>query len=162
MVIDLKTIKNSKDIKIIENKSFFIGIIKRINSKEEINPILENIKNTYKDATHYTYAYKVNNEVKANDDNEPSKTAGMPILEVLNKFGLDNCLLIVVRYFGGIKLGAGGLIRTYRKTAIETVKNAELIELEKGYIIKDVIYSLKKEGYLDTNKYERRRNLSIV
>ena len=102
---------------IIINKSRFICLTCNIADVNEVNKKLEEIKNKYKDATHYCYAYIIGGMEKANDDGEPSGTAGVPILNVLQKEGLKNVLCVVVRYFGGIKLGAGGLTRAYTKAA---------------------------------------------
>lgn len=107
---------------IIIKNSKFITLTYHINEIENVKIILDNIKKEYKKATHYCYAYKVNNLEKAYDDGEPKGTAGLPILNVLNKNGLNNVLCIVIRYFGGTKLGHGGLIRAYTKSASESVK----------------------------------------
>ena len=116
-------------------KSKFISLLFRINSLDDISMYLEKVKNTYKDATHYCYAYKIDNLKKASDDGEPGGTAGLPILEVLDKKNLDNILCIVVRYFGGIKLGAGGLLRAYSNSVKEVINIANIIELVDSYII---------------------------
>lgn len=103
-------------------KSKFIGLYYEVDKVEEVNTILDEIKKEHKKARHIPYAYKIDNEIKKTDDKEPSGTAGMPILNIIEKNNLNHCLLIVVRYFGGIKLGAGGLIRAYSTTAKETIK----------------------------------------
>lgn len=107
-------------------KSKFIGTFYQITTLDEIAQILDNLKKEHKKATHICYAYRLSNPFseKACDDGEPSGTAGKPILNVLQKQNRQNCLLVVVRYFGGIKLGAGGLVRAYSKTASETLKEA--------------------------------------
>ena len=107
---------------IIINKSKFIALIYYIDNINEINNLLDKVKKEYKDATHYCYAYILDNSEKANDDGEPTGTAGLPIMEVILKNDLINILAIVIRYFGGIKLGAGGLIRAYSKACIEALK----------------------------------------
>ena len=114
------------------NKSKFYGFLVPINSIEEINQIIENIKNEYKDATHYCYAYILDNTKRFNDDGEPGGTAGMPILNVLESNNLDHVLAIVVRYFGGIKLGAGGLVRAYTNSITETLDKSSIIRMIKG------------------------------
>ena len=105
-------------------KSKFIGQLFNVSSQEEILSILQETKKEHKKATHICYAYRLSSPFseKTFDDGEPSGTAGKPILNVLQKQDRHNCLLIVVRYFGGIKLGAGGLVRAYSKTASETLK----------------------------------------
>lgn len=128
------SIKENKKNELIIKKSKFITYIYHIHKKEDINNILDTLKSKYKDATHCCYAYIYENEMKASDDNEPSKTAGTPILEVLKKNKLNYVLCVVIRYFGGIKLGAGGLIRAYSSSCKEVLIN-NIIELEDGYLI---------------------------
>lgn len=131
-----ETIKNSK----------FICLAFRINDKSNVKTIINEIKNEYKNATHYCYAYKLINDKGFSDDGEPNKTAGVPMLTVIEKEELINVLIVVVRYFGGIKLGPGGLIRAYTKTTKEVLKIANKIDLIDGYNIKiSFPYSLEKE-----------------
>jgi len=103
-------------------KSKFYGYLFELNNIEEVEIILNNIKKENKKARHFPYAYKFNNIAKKTDDKEPSGTCGTPILNVLERNNLNNHLLIVVRYFGGIKLGAGPLLRSYSKAANEVIK----------------------------------------
>ena len=105
-------------------KSKFIGYYYSINNKEEIEIIFSNLKKEHKKARHIPYAYKIGGIVKKSDDKEPSNTAGMPIYNLLERKKLDNSLVAVVRYFGGIKLGAGGLFRAYMDAA-NAVTNEE-------------------------------------
>ncbi|MBQ8659711.1 MAG: YigZ family protein [Bacilli bacterium] len=98
-------------------KSKFIGLYYEISSQEEAKEIIENLKKEHKKARHIPYAYKVNNTAKKSDDKEPSNTAGLPIYNIIERKNLDNCLIAVVRYFGGVKLGAGGLLRAYSDAA---------------------------------------------
>ena len=116
------TITNDITNEIIIKNSKFITIIHKINNVYEINSFLEQLKEKYKDATHYCYAYIIDEHKKFSDDNEPSGTAGNPIMQVLDKNNLQNIICVVIRYFGGIKLGAGGLIRAYSKSASECIK----------------------------------------
>lgn len=107
-------------------KSKFIGQKFNVSSIDDVNRILADIKKEHKKATHVCYAYRIVGKEyleKAFDDGEPSGTAGKPILNVIQKQDLKNVLVVIVRYFGGIKLGAGGLLRAYSKTASETLKN---------------------------------------
>ena len=128
---------------IIINKSKFIALTYHIDNIDEINNLLDKVKKEYKDATHYCYAYILDNSEKANDDGEPSGTAGLPILNVLKKENLNHVLCIVVRYFGGIKLGAGGLIRAYSNATKEVIITKKFNE---GYLIKiDIDYSNIKQ-----------------
>ncbi len=116
------TIKNSK----------FIGVIIPIESKDDVKDNLNKLKEEYKNATHYCYAFKLINDKGFSDDGEPNKTAGIPILNVIEGNDLVNVLVVVIRYFGGIKLGPGGLIRAYSNTCKEVINKSTLIELIKG------------------------------
>lgn len=129
----MKSVKNNEHTIIIKN-SKFICYIYQVETIDEINNILENINQKYFDATHRCYAYILDNLKKESDDGEPSGTAGIPMLQVLEKNNLNHVLCIVVRYFGKIKLGAGGLVRAYTKSVTETLKN-NIIDLIPGYKI---------------------------
>ena len=110
---------------IIIKKSKFITKLYKINDVSEVNNIIEELQKEYKKATHICYAYIINGQEKAVDDKEPSGTAGRPILNVLQKRKLNEIMIVVIRYFGGIKLGAGGLVRAYTKSASEIIKEYE-------------------------------------
>lgn len=147
------SIKNNSIYEYIIKGSKFISLIYRVYDKDEVNNILKNIKNGYPNATHYCYGYVINNDVKANDDNEPSGTAGYPILNQITNNNLNYTLIVVVRYFGGVKLGAGLLTRTYAKVAREIINKDNIIKLEKGYDI-DIIFDyndIKDIDYLLDN-----------
>ena len=131
----MKTVKNNISNEIIIKNSRFITYIYRLTSNN-YNIYLDDIKKIHPKATHYTYAYIYNNRGYSYDDNEPANTAGRPMLNVLEKENLNNILVITVRYFGGIKLGAGGLVRAYTKSVTEALKQEEFIYLEEGYKIK--------------------------
>ena len=112
-------------VEIIEKKSKFLGYSFKISSADEVASIITSLKKEHKKCTHICYAYATKTPLvlaKAVDDGEPSGTAGRPILNVIEKKGISNILVVVVRYFGGIKLGAGGLVRMYTKCASESVK----------------------------------------
>ena len=128
-------VNNSENI-IIINKSKFITNIFYINNLNDINIYLNKTKEKYKDATHHCYAYIINNTKRFNDDGEPNGTAGMPILDCLEKNKLNHTLCIVTRYFGGIKLGAGGLVRAYSNSISNALKNSKFFKLKDGYKIK--------------------------
>lgn len=130
------TIKNNSIYQYEIKKSKFITLLFKTNNIDEIENIIIDIKKKYPDATHHCYAYKIGNIQKFSDDGEPGGTAGLPIMEIINKKKLDYILCVVVRYFGGIKLGAGGLVRAYSKATNEAIENNIIIELEKGYLIK--------------------------
>lgn len=128
----MKTIKKNTTNEIIINKSRFITKLIKINNEEEIKNKLDFLKREYKDATHYCYAYITGNIKRFNDDGEPGGTAGMPILNVLENNNLTNILAVVIRYFGGIKLGAGGLVRAYTKAITEGLNNVSIVNLTNG------------------------------
>lgn len=128
----MKTIKECYSSLQTIQKSEFIANIYPVSSIEEINDILAKVRKKYYDATHNCYAYVlgVNADiVKASDDGEPSQTAGVVIYDVLKKNELTNVLAIVTRYFGGIKLGAGGLVRAYSSTTAQALINAKFFSL---------------------------------
>lgn len=149
----MKSIQKEITNEIIINKSKFITILTNINDIDKVKEKLENIKKTYKDATHYCFAYIINNHEKCSDNGEPSGTAGMPILNVLKQNNLTNILCVVIRYFGGIKLGAGGLIRAYSSSASEALNKANIVNLVKGYkiIIEFSYNNIKQIDYLLKN-----------
>lgn len=159
-MIILKTIINNVSSKTEINKSKFYCYIFKINNKNDINEKIELIKKQYKDATHYCYAYILDNAKKFSDDGEPSKTAGMPILNVLEKKELDHVLCIVVRYFGGIKLGAGGLIRAYTNSVVNTISDDNIKELHNGFKIK-ITFSYDNLKYIDNllSNYDIEKSL---
>jgi len=102
-------------------KSKFYGYLYEIDNIVEVETILENIKSNNKKARHFPYAYKFNSMAKKTDDKEPSGTCGTPLLNVLERNNLNNHLIVVVRYFGGVKLGAGPLLRSYNKCANDLI-----------------------------------------
>ena len=114
------------------NKSKFIGIIFKVNSIVDFNNMMDSIKDKYPKATHYVYAYRFINEFKSSDDGEPGGTSGMPIFNVIDKEKLFNTAIVVVRYFGGIKLGAGGLVRAYSKCASNLIDDSRKSLLLEG------------------------------
>ena len=138
------TIKDNSKYELIIKNSKFITLIYKINDQKDISIYLNKVKEEYKDATHYCYAYILNNIKKSSDDGEPSGTAGIPILKVLEMSNLTNILVIVVRYFGGIKLGANGLIRAYTKSAANAIKENNIIELTEGINL-DITFPYNKE-----------------
>lgn len=134
MVILMFTIKETYKTEIIINKSVFICTLMPINDGDHANELLKDIRKQYYDATHncYAYVYGLNGEyARCSDDGEPSQTAGVVILDVLKKNNLTNVLAVVTRYFGGIKLGAGGLVRAYSSSTSESVKAARIYTIEK-------------------------------
>lgn len=135
---ELKTIENKVTAEVEEKRSRFIANIFYIESAIEAENIIKQTKKKYYDARHNCYAYIVKEEQmikKSSDDGEPSGTAGSPILNVIEKNGLCNVLVIVTRYFGGILLGTGGLVRAYTEATIKAIEKANIVLQEEGYEI---------------------------
>ncbi len=141
---------------IIIKNSKFITVLLPFTNIDEFSNLIDNIKIKYPKATHYCYAYILGNVKKASDDKEPSNTAGRPILHVLEENNLNHVLCVVIRYFGGIKLGVGGLTRAYTKSVVEALKNITLQKLEKGNIIEITF------PYDDSIKYENLFKDNII
>ncbi len=130
-------------------KSRFIGTSIPVTSSQEAMEIINEFKKKYWDATHNCYAYRINeNEKKCSDDGEPSKTAGYPILDVIDNNKIDNCLIIVTRYFGGTLLGTGGLVKAYTEGANAALKNAKVIEIYNGINV-DINCNYEEYGSLN-------------
>ena len=121
-------LKNSLNHELIIKKSRFICYLYKVNNLDDINNYLNEIKEEHKNAKHVCYAYILGNNKKASDDKEPSGTAGIPMLNLLEQRNLNHILAIVVRYFGGIKLGTGGLFRAYSGVLKETIDLADIEE----------------------------------
>lgn len=153
----MKIVKDITINEIIIKKSKFISTLKRVNSNEEASNYLKEIKKKYYDATHNCYAYLIgdNFEIqKQSDDGEPSKTAGFPILDVLKNNEITNTICIVTRYFGGIKLGTGGLVKAYQSSCIEVIKKASFVKktlVENWIVITPYEYLGVMEQYLRCN-----------
>lgn len=125
-----KTIRHEAEAEIIEKKSRFIAAAKPVTTEQEALDFINSKRSRFYDASHNVYAYILseNNIARFSDDGEPSGTAGMPVMEVLKKEGLTDLVVVVTRYFGGTLLGAGGLIRTYGKSAKEGIVAAGITE----------------------------------
>ena len=153
------TIKEEYEDKIEVSKSQFYSFLIPLNSEEEVALLIKEKRMQFVKARHVCYAYIFNSNYKYSDDGEPSGTAGKPLYELLNKNNLTNCILIVVRIFGGVLLGAGRLLRTYVESGLNSIKKANKFEISKNYefLIKleiklENINVLK--GYLVKYKYE--------
>lgn len=136
---DYHTVKGYGESEIIIQKSRFLTYVNRAETEEEAQDFINSIKVKHKDATHNCSAYIIgehDNIQKANDDGEPSGTAGVPMLEVLKKQGIKDTVVVVTRYFGGIKLGGGGLIRAYGKATTEGVSAAKVVERKLHHLMK--------------------------
>ena len=166
MVKEYKTINAEQVIEIIEKKSRFIASVKPVESEEEAEEFIESIRKKYKDAGHNVYAYKVGldrEKTKMSDDGEPAKTAGVPILDILKKEEIRNCVVVVTRYFGGTLLGTGGLVRAYShagkeglvKAGIVTKKLYEKLRIRVEYTITGKLKNeiLKNENIIEDINY---------
>lgn len=132
----MKTIKSQSENIYIVNKSKFISLAYPVSHEDECKEYLSEVSSKYSDATHICYAYILSTPrvEKCSDNGEPSGTAGRPMLEVLKKKNLENVLIVVVRYFGGKKLGAGGLIRAYTTSANSVIDTSEIVEYRPKFI----------------------------
>ncbi len=117
---------------IVEKKSRFIANVKAVKSEEEAIAFINEIKKKYWDARHNCMAYVVNDIQRFSDDGEPSGTAGKPILDVITGRELTNAVIVVTRYFGGVLLGTGGLVRAYQRASIEALEDATIAEKKQG------------------------------
>lgn len=126
-----KTTEHEGSAEMIERKSRFIGYCRPVKTQEEAISFIEEIRAMHRQATHNVYAYvlRKDNISRYSDDGEPAGTAGVPVLEVIKKGGLTDVAVVVTRYFGGILLGAGGLVRAYGKSAALGIESANPIEM---------------------------------
>lgn len=160
---EFTTIKNDSTGEIIEKKSKFIANAFYVESQEKAEEKLKEVKKRYNDARHNCYAYRVIKEdriiEKCSDDGEPSGTAGAPMINILQKNNLCNILVVVTRYFGGILLGTGGLVRAYSESMNKALEIAEKIEVEEGFVLE--VYIDYKD--LELFKYYcRNENVNII
>lgn len=151
-----RTIASSSEGSYKEKGSKFLSFAFPVKNVDEINQIIAQYRKQYYDARHICYAYMLGNaknEWRANDDGEPSGTAGRPILGQINSFELTNVLVIVVRYFGGILLGTGGLITAYKEASRDALEQAsiveqtidEIISIEFDYLLMNEVMRIVKE-----------------
>ena len=122
---------SSEEVLFKEKNSKFFGYAFPVDSESAIKPIIDSLRKQHPHAVHYCFAYQMGTDnvlYRANDDGEPSNTAGMPIYGQIQSFGVTNILVVIVRIFGGVKLGVGGLISAYRTAAQMTLESAEIIE----------------------------------
>ena len=167
------TIKQVHSIENVISKSRFIAYIKPVSTENEAKAFIDEIKTKHKDATHNCSAYTVGPEMniqKANDDGEPSGTAGIPMLEILKKLETHNVCVVVTRYFGGIKLGAGGLIRAYSGAVRDVIYDIGRVELREAipvtvtldydqtgkfeYELASTTFLLREQFYTDKVSYQ--------
>jgi uncharacterized YigZ family protein len=130
-----KTVKRASETEFVINRSRFIGRCYPLESEEQTVTILANVRKRHYDASHNCYAYVLGQNcgtARYSDDGEPGGTAGLPIMEVLKQKGITNALCVVTRYFGGILLGAGGLVRAYSRSASDAAEAAGIAEVRPG------------------------------
>ena len=161
---EFKTIRNNSISEIIEKKSKFVGYAFYVENTSEAEEYINKIKKEHYDARHHIFAYSIRsvdgmNVTRFSDDGEPSGTAGAPVLKIIEEKRLENILIIVVRYFGGILLGTGGLVRAYSEAAQECLKNTEITEKCLGYEVQLQI----EYGELEKLKYyTNKQNIKIT
>lgn len=157
MLPDYKTILNFATAEFEEKKSRFIANVRPVNNEEEAINFINEIKSKHWNASHNVYAYSINKETltqRYSDDGEPSGTAGMPVLEVIKRMGIQDVVVVITRYFGGTLLGASGLIRAYGKSAAMGLEAAEVVTQKLCTMINIIIeYTLfgKLQNMLITN-----------
>lgn len=158
---NLYTIKTNGEFEFVEKKSRFISYAYFVDSVDLVNKYLEDLRKKFYDARHICYAYIINSPVleKCSDDGEPSGTAGKPLLDILKKRKLTNVLVVVIRYFGGIKLGAGGLLRAYNCGGAGALDNSEIKEL-KNYSIFKVVSNISDYAKL-LNEF-KKHNFEVI
>lgn len=159
----LKTIADDATSEVIEKKSRFIANIFYVESLEEAEEKIKQIKKKYYDARHNCFAFNIYNEngniSRFSDDGEPSGTAGAPMLAILNAQNLSNVLVVVTRYFGGILLGTGGLVRAYSEATKQAIENASIIEKDYGIICN---YTVLYEDLEKIKYYFKQENIKMV
>lgn len=159
----LKAIEENVTAEIVEKKSKFIANVMYVQTVEEAEEFINNIRKKYYDAKHHCFAYSImtNGGIvnRFSDDGEPSGTAGGPILNIINKNELINVLVVVTRYFGGILLGTGGLVKAYSESTLEAINKANFVIEERGYEISIEI------NYNDLEKFKfycKKNNINII
>lgn len=159
----IKTIKQNTSNELIEKKSKFIANLYYVETDKQAEEIINQTRKKYHDAKHNCYAYSIMTKKgiinKMSDDGEPSGTAGSPMLTILQKQELTNILVIVTRYFGGILLGTGGLVRAYSQAVLGAIQKAEIVSQENGYELEiEANYSeIEKIQY-----YCKKNNITII
>lgn len=146
----IKRISEPNKIEFVEKRSEFIGYSTFVKNEEEALEIIKQKKKEYQDATHNVYAYVIGENIaRYSDDNEPQGTAGMPVLNAIRMSGISDVLVVVTRYFGGILLGAGGLVRAYSTAASMALNSAKTVIYE-NYSIFEINCSYSDYGKINT------------
>ena len=165
-----QSIENESIAEIIVKKSKFIATLYEANSKDEAEKILQNVRKKYFDAKHHCYAYIIEKIEKCSDDGEQSGTAGAPLLALLKSANIKNVIIIVTRYFGGILLGTGGLVRAYTESAKNAIENAKIVykdygiqfEIEVSYNNLKEIQFICKNLDISIIKIEYQENVKLI
>ena len=158
---DFLTIKENGDHELVIKKSRFIATMGRVTSEADAKDFIAAVSKKYHDATHNTYAYTLglnDEQVKASDNGEPSGTAGIPELKALQLMKLKNVAVVVTCYFGGIKLGAGGLIRAYSNSVTSA---AEAIGEVKRVMQQEIIFAIPYNRYDEINHYLEEADIFV-
>lgn len=150
-------VKGRSEYEVVIKKSRFIAVVQPVQHLEDVQEKIADLRKEHPNASHVCYGYQVGQFMKSSDDHEPSGTAGIPILDSLRYADLENTLVCVVRYFGGIKLGAGGLIRAYRSTASMALEKAPKIKLMLYYHF-SMQYPYELSNRLDPWLYQNKTN----
>lgn len=153
------TIKENVETEIIEKKSKFIANLIKIENQQEAESIIKELKKRYYNARHNCFAYITLDEdgrklERCSDDGEPSGTAGAPMLDLLRGSNLCNVVVVVTRYFGGILLGTGGLVKAYGGVTAKAIREAELVQKRKGKLMEGIV----EYSELENLKYYCRKN----
>lgn len=130
------TIEKETHVEFTEKRSVFIGHIYPIDTVEKADDIIQMLRKQYSDARHNVYAYRIGDIEKCSDDGEPQGTAGLPILSAIRKNDINNCIIVITRYFGGVLLGAPGLLRAYTTTATKLLESAPKRKIQMFSIFK--------------------------
>jgi uncharacterized YigZ family protein len=169
-----KTIAKKAEGLFKDKGSRFIGLAYPVKSENEVKEIIAGIKKEYYDATHHCYAYYIGHigtpAIRMNDDGEPSGTAGRPIYGQIISSDLKNILIVVIRYFGGTKLGVSGLINAYKETAKTTINNADIVEyairnvytVEFDYSLMNVIMQVLKNDSITIKENGYNNNKALI
>ena len=157
------TVQEEEQIQIVEKKSKFIAEIHPVSNIQEVQNKIKEIKKKYYDAKHHCIAYRIIEEgrviERASDDGEPSGTAGLPMLNILKGNNLCNVLVVVTRYFGGILLGTGGLVRAYSEATNLVIQKSKMINITEGY---EMILKLEYNNLDVFNYYCKSNNIKIL
>ena len=160
---NFKTILKSESSEIVEKKSKFISYIHYVENEEMIEEILKEYKKKYYDSRHICYAWRIMKDgqiaEKSNDDGEPSGTAGAPMLNIITKNELTNILVVVTRYFGGILLGTGGLVKAYSEATIKALEKVKIVNEEIGDEVEVTILYNEWEKF---KYYCEKNNINII